>query len=85
MKRNKDIQAQEKARSHGYYWPYRQWGTILLNSGKGKIILPISAKVYVIVLQHYGSTPQYNGVDTNQNISSSLKDEEELRFIAITK
>lgn len=26
MKRNKDIQAQEKARSHGYYWPYRQWG-----------------------------------------------------------
>lgn len=64
---------------------FKQWGTILLNSGKGKIILPISAKVYVIVLQHYGSTPQYNGVDTNQNISSSLKDEEELRFIAITK
>lgn len=25
MKRNKDIPAQEKARSHGYYWPYRQW------------------------------------------------------------
>lgn len=49
------------------------------------IILPISAKVYVIVLQHYGATPQYNGVDINQNISSSLKDEEEIRFIAITK
>jgi hypothetical protein len=63
----------------------RQWGTIVLYSGTGKIILPISAKVYVIVLQHYGSTPQYNGVDITQNVSSSLKDQEEIRFIAITK
>lgn len=62
-----------------------QWGTIILYSGTGKIILPISAKVYVIVLQHYGSTPQYNGVNINQNVSSSLKDQEEIRFIAITK
>lgn len=62
-----------------------QWGTIALYSGKGKIILPISAKAYVIVLQHYGLTPQYNGVDITQNVSSSLKDEEEIRFIAITK
>lgn len=62
-----------------------QWGTIVLYSGTGKIILPISAKVYVIVLQHYGSTPQYNGVDITQNVSSSLKDQEEIRFIAITK
>lgn len=85
MKRNKDIPEREKARSHGYCCPYRQWGTILLNSEKGKIILPISAKVYVIVLQHYGSAPQYNGVDNAQNVSSSLKDEEEIRFIAITK
>lgn len=64
---------------------FKQWGTISLDSGKGKIILPISAKVYVIVLQHYGGTPQYNGVDNNQNVSSSLKDEEEIRFIAITR
>lgn len=64
---------------------FRQWGTIALYSGKGKIILPISAKAYVIVLQHYGVTPQYNGVDITQNVSSSLKDEEEIRFIAITK
>lgn len=64
---------------------HEQWGTISLNAGKSMIILPISAKVYVIVLQHYGATPQYNGVDINQNISSSLKDEEEIRFIAITK
>lgn len=49
------------------------------------MILPISAQVYVIVLQHYGSAPQYNGVDNNQNVSSSLTDEEEIRFIAITK
>ena len=62
-----------------------QWGTISLNSGTGKIILPISAKAYIIVLQHYGNTPQYNGVDINQNVSSSLKDKEEIRFIAITK
>lgn len=62
-----------------------QWGTISLNARKSMIILPISAKVYVIVLQHYGTTPQYNGVDINQNISSSFKDEEEIRFIAITK
>ena len=62
-----------------------QWGTIALYSGTGKIILPISAKAYVIVLQHYGSTPQYNGVDITQNVSSSLKDQEEIRFIAITK
>ena len=62
-----------------------QWGTIVLYSGTGKIILPISAKAYAIVLQHYGSTPQYSGVDINQNVSSSLRDEEEIRFIAITK
>lgn len=69
----------------GLLFANRQWGTIVLYSGTGKIILPISAKVYVIVLQHYGSTPQYNGVDITQNVSSSLKDQEEIRFIAITK
>lgn len=68
-----------------FFGDIRQWGTIVLYSGTGKIILPISAKVYVIVLQHYGSTPQYNGVDITQNVSSSLKDQEEIRFIAITK
>lgn len=68
-----------------YFWLGIQWGKIALYSGKGKIILPISAKVYVIVLQHYGLTPQYNGVDITQNVSSSLEDEEEIRFIAITK
>ena len=46
MKRNKDIQAQEKARSHGYYWPYRQWVYDTQNSdtlkGEYTINIPIS-------------------------------------------
>lgn len=39
-----------------------QWGTVYLKSGKGSANLPISANIIVIVLQHYGITPQYNGV-----------------------
>lgn len=62
----------------------RQWGDVYLKSGKGSINLPISANILVMVLQHYGNTPQYNGV-SDSNVVSSLKDEEEIRFIAITK
>lgn len=35
MKRKKDIPAQEKARSHGYCCPYRQWGTSGKDPGIG--------------------------------------------------
>lgn len=43
MKRNKDIPAQEKARSHGYYWPYRQWGLApWVTSYTAQIRFPIS-------------------------------------------
>lgn len=61
-----------------------QWGTIQLTGGKGKVILPISANIIAIVLQHYGISPQYNGVD-GSNVVSTLNDEETIGFIAITK
>ena len=65
--------------------PFEQWGMILLNNGKGKVILPISAKNIACILQHCGVTPQYNGIDDSGNIYSSMDTEEAIRFIAITK
>nr|DAH03766.1 MAG TPA: hypothetical protein [Caudoviricetes sp.] len=58
---------------------------ISLNNGKGKVILPISAKNIACILQHYGVTPQYNGIDASSNIYSSMNQDETIRFIAITK
>lgn len=54
-------------------------------NGKGKMILPISAKDIACILQHYGVTPQYNGIDDSRNIYSSMDKNETIRFIAITK
>lgn len=54
-------------------------------NGKGKMILPISAKDIVCILQHYGVTPQYNGMDDSRNIYSSMNQNETIKFIAITK
>lgn len=62
-----------------------QWGMISLMNGKGKMILPISAKDIACILQHYGVTPQYNGIDDSRNIYSSMDKNETIRFIAITK
>ena len=47
MKRNKDIQAQEKARSHGYYWPYRQWGLAVITNPVEKITLPLTRTMLI--------------------------------------
>lgn len=38
MKRNKDIPEREKARSHGYCCPYRQWGYASFDGGTYKDI-----------------------------------------------
>ena len=54
-------------------------------NGKGKMILPISANNIACILQHYGVTAQYNGIDDSRNIYSSLNENETIRFIAITK
>ena len=64
-----------------------QWGTIQINgsSGKGKVILPISAKNIACILQHSGISPQYNGIDDSGNIYSSLHENEAIKFIAITE
>lgn len=62
-----------------------QWGTIQLKNETGKLILPISANKIACILQHYGVSPQYNGIDNSGNIYSSLKDNETIKFIAITK
>ena len=63
----------------------KQWGMISLKNGKGKVILPISAKNIACILQHCGVTPQYNGIDDSGNIYSSINTDETIRFIAITK
>lgn len=78
------IQVEQKLNFYIFRLDGRQWGDVYLKSGKGSINLPISANILVMVLQHYGNTPQYNGV-SDSNVVSSLKDEEEIRFIAITK
>ena len=62
-----------------------QWGTIQLKNGTGKLILPISANKIACILQHYGVSPQYNGIDDSGNIYSSLNADETIKFIAITK
>lgn len=62
-----------------------QWGHLTANNSTGKIILPISANAVVCILQHYGVSPQYNGIDNSGVVYSSFKEEEEIRFIAITK
>ena len=62
-----------------------QWGTIQISGGKGKVILPISAKNIACILQHKGISPQYNGIDNSSNIYSSLHEDESITFIAITK
>ena len=62
-----------------------QWGTIQLKNETGKLILPISANKIACILQHYGVSPQYNGIDESGNIYSSLKADERIKFIAITK
>lgn len=51
MKRNKDIPAQEKARSHGYCCPYRQWGLFYNPNGLSTITYPIalSSKPWAII------------------------------------
>lgn len=62
-----------------------QWGTIQLKNGTGKLILPISANKIACILQHYGVSPQYNGIADSGNIYSSLNADETIKFIAITK
>lgn len=51
MKLNKDTLAQGKARSHGYCWPYRQWGLFFNANGLSPIIYPIalSSKPWAII------------------------------------
>lgn len=66
-------------------FPTVQWGTIQIKGGKGKVILPISAKNIACILQHSGVSPQYNGIDNSGNIYSSLHDDEAIIFIAITE
>ena len=73
------------ALEYGLQYVNRQWGTIQLKNGKGKLILPISANNIACILQHNGVTPQYNGIDNLSTIYSSLNGDEEIRFIAITK
>lgn len=69
----------------GFASANRQWGHLTANNSTGKIILPISANAVVCILQHYGVSPQYNGIDNSGVVYSSFKEEEEIRFIAITK
>ena len=61
-----------------------QWGTVQIKSGKGLVNLPISANIFILVLQHHGLSPQYNGC-SGLNVVSSLNGPEEIGFIAITK
>ena len=52
MKRNKDIPEREKARSHGYCCPHRQWGIV---NSQTKISLPVTATIlrYVVSIWDY--------------------------------
>lgn len=61
MKRNKDIPAQEKARSHGYYWPYRQWG-----EHDAETSLSVSLPITMTIL----SLVAVNRIGTNGNAPS---------------
>lgn len=61
-----------------------QWGFLQINKGTGVLSLPLSCTLLEICFQHYGTTPQYNGFDTNSmTIYSSLKSDESLMWIAI--
>ena len=65
-----------------------QWGMLHGPNGsttKGKISLPLSASIYAICLQHYGSTAQSNGFnDYDGTVTSTLSDAEAICYIAIT-
>lgn len=57
MKRNKDIPEREKARSHGYCCPHRQWGLTETNEyGTAWVSFPISFKIPIpiVVAIHNG-------------------------------
>lgn len=72
MKLNKDTLAQTKARSHGYCWPYRQWG---LSKSRTAVTCPIAfTAVYISIGAHIGTDSSVNIIiDTNTQNNTSMK------------
>ena len=61
-----------------------QWGTGNTIDGKGNLVLNVDAKILVVLLQHYGLTPQYYGYNENNNdVVGSLKNPDAYSWVAI--
>lgn len=71
MKLNKDTLAQEKARSHGYCWPYRQW--VLFYGPNKNTALPVAvSKKFAEFATHCGTATSINAVPDFANSFYSL-------------
>ena len=70
MKREKDIPAQEKARSHGYCCPYRQWGIAIVSSWNGVLDFTYPLAFSKSVL--YAVTQEANPYSWRENQSATV-------------
>ena len=79
--------AQEKARSHGYYWPYRQWGIVIATTSPQMITLPLSATILRGITCDGGDWHNSIGINGEGNIYSAATSEMKLGvgFIVICK
>ena len=77
MKRNKDIPEREKARSHGYCCPHRQWGS-QTSGNNWQVYYPLvfNSAVYGVWINDYAaknSNLQYAGVDESESTLNGFK------------